>query len=191
MIKLKSLLVIILSSILISCVILLTILGLSLYMGWQESEASKLHKVRIAALNARGYEKYINITDLRAGHGKDGIYKSKYLLEGSIGNSGYRTVGSVEVEVDFLNASGEPIYTETVLPLKAVVMPRKTTIAALSRFTSGKEAPVLPGESHKFKHILSDQKNKSITSPIREKRYATNPNEWSGKFNHRITKIRF
>ncbi len=191
MIKLKSLLVIILSSIVICCVILLTIAGLSLHIKWLERESAKAHKSRLQAFNARAYGEYLKVGDIRARFGREGIYKNKCLLEGSLKNTGYRTIGSLEIEAVFLNASGEPIHVEKIFPLKSPEMPSKTTIAALSQLTSGKETPLLPGESHKFKHILSDQKNKSVTGPIRDKRYATNPNEWSGKLNHRITRIGF
>ena len=92
MIKLKSLIVILLSSILITSVILLTIFGLSLYIGWKEREATKLHEQRLTALNARLYNNFITIHDLHARYESEGIYKGKCLLEGTIKNSGYRTV---------------------------------------------------------------------------------------------------
>ena len=69
--KQKSVLVIILSSIVISVVILFTIFGLSLYLGWREGESAKLHKDEIALLNAKLYSQFINIHDLRAQYEKN------------------------------------------------------------------------------------------------------------------------
>lgn len=189
--KFKSILVIVLSSILISSVILLTIFGLSLFIRWEEGESAKLHKDKIAEINSKLYSGHVTIQEIKAKHGKNGIYKAKYLLEGSIRNNGYRTISSMKIVVEFLNSSGTVIYQEKISPLRSSIMPRKTTIAALSLLTSGKEVPILPGESLRFKHILSEQKNKAITSPIKRKKYATNPNEWSGKLNKKITRIRF
>ncbi len=191
MIKLKSLIVIIVSSILISLVILTTIFGLSLYTGYKEGESAKRHRVKIAQLNAKLYSPLIIIEGLRAKYENKGIYKDKCLLEGTIKNDGYRTVSSVKIKVRFLSASGEAIYTEEFLPLKTPMVPRKTTIAAISLFTSGRERPLMPGKSLKFKRLLDEQKNKDIISPIKNRRYATNPNEWSGKFDYEITEIRF
>lgn len=191
MIKLKSIIVIILSSILISSAILLTIFGLSLYLGWKETESCRLHRNRLALLNAKLYSQFVDIRDLQAKYEKDGIYKGRCLIEGTIRNNGYRTISSVKLNVEFLNASGNAIHNENFLPLKSSVLPRTTTIAALSLFTSGKELPLFPGESIRFKHVLSEQKDKDIVSPIKHKKYATNPDEWSGKFNYKIASVKF
>jgi len=189
--KLKSILVIALSSILISAVILLTIVALSLFINYKENESARRHNESLASLNARLYGRYVTVRDIRAKYEKRGIHKGKCLLEGLIKNNGYRTLSSVELKVDFLNASGYSIHTERLHPLAASIMPRKTTIAALSLITSGREVPILPGKSLRFTHVLSEQKDKNIVSPIKNRRYATNPKEWSGDFNHRITRIRF
>ncbi len=189
--KLKSIIVIILSSILISSAILLTILGLSFYHGWKEKESVRQHKEGFARLNARIYNQHIDIQHLEAKYEKEGMYKSKCLLEGVIKNNGYRTVSSVNLSIEFLNAAGDIIYVENFFPLKEPIMPRRRTIAALSLFTSGKELPLLPSGSLRFKRVLSEQKNKDLTSPIKYKRYATNSGEWSGKFNHRVVGIKF
>lgn len=191
MIKLKSIIVIILSSILISSVIILTIFGLSLYTGWKERESAKYHRAELASLNARLYSQFIKIQKIQAKYEKKGVYKGRCLIEGTVKNNGYRTISSIKLKVELLNTSGDAIYTENVLPLKASVLPRATTIAALSLFTSGKELPLLPGKSLRFTHVLSEQKDKNIVSPIKHKKYATNPDEWSGKFNYKITGVRF
>lgn len=191
MIKLKSVIVIILSSILISSAILFTIFGLSVYTGWKENESSRLHRDKVASLNARLYGQYIEMRDLQARYDKAGIYKGRYYIEGVIKNNGYRTISSLRLNVHFLNAAGEAIYTEGVLPLRRSMLSPKTTIGTLSLFTSGKETPLVPGESVHFMHLLSEQKDKDITSPVKHKRYATNPDEWAGKFNCRITAVRF
>jgi len=64
MIKLKSIIVIILSSIVISAVILLTIFGISLYTGWKENESARIHRERIFRLNAADYGRYVKILNL-------------------------------------------------------------------------------------------------------------------------------
>jgi hypothetical protein len=170
---------------------LLTIFGLSLFIGWTERESTRLHKDRLAQLNSKLYNQNISTHEIQAKFEKKGIYKGKCVLEGSIKNNGYRTISSIELSVDFFNNSGGVIHTEKIHPLKASIMPRKTTIAALSVFMSGKEVPITPGESLRFKHVLSEQKDKDIVSPIKNKKYATNPNEWSGKLKQRITRIKF
>jgi hypothetical protein len=191
MIKLKSVLVIILSSLVIGAVILSTIIGLSLYLGWKEKEASAAHSEKMAELNVKLYGEHVLVQDVKAKYDKDGLHKGKCFLEGSIKNSGFRTISSLELCVEFLNESGEVMHSERLLPLKTSELPHRTTIAAISYFISGRENPVLPGKSMRFKHVMSDQKNKSVISPIKNKRYATNPNEWAGKLKHEITKIRF
>ena len=100
-------------------------------------------------------------------------------------------ISSLELAVEFLDDSGGVVHLEDFFPLKGSAPARATTIAALSLFTSGRESPLLQNESFRFKHILSEQRDKDIISPIRHKKYATNPNEWSGKFNHRIRAIKF
>lgn len=189
--KLKSILVIILSSLVISAVILMTIFGLSLFIGWKEKKAAKIHNETLSALNAKRYSQYLSVQDIQPKFKKIGLYKDECVLEGSLKNNGYRTITSVELSVRFLNNSGDVIHTERVYPLKASIMPRKTTIAALSLFTSGKEVPVLPGESIKFQHVLSEQKDKDIISPIKNNRYGTNPKEWSGKLDQAIARVKF
>ncbi|NQT06768.1 MAG: hypothetical protein HQ575_04425 [Candidatus Omnitrophica bacterium] len=191
MIKFKSLIVIILSSILISLVILLTILGLSLFIGWKEGESARRHMDIVSQQNAQSYGQLISIHNLQAVQENKGPHEGKYLLQGTIKNSGYRTVSSVSLLVDFLNSGGDTVYNENLLPLKAPAMPRTATIAALSLFTSGKESPLLPGKNTRFKCVLNEQRNKDVVSPIKSKRFATNPNEWSGKFDYRVTKVKF
>lgn len=191
MIKPKSIVVIVLSSILISAVILLTISGQSLYLGWKEKESARLHRNKLALLNAILYGGLIEVEGLQAKYDNEGLHKGKCSVEGTIKNKGYRTVTSIKIAIEFLNRSGNNIYTERLYPLKNPILAKRRTIAALSLFTSGKEAALAPNEHLRFKHILGEQKEKSIISPIKYKRYATNPNEWSGKFNYRITEVRF
>lgn len=189
--KFKSILVIILSSIVISCVILLTIFGLSLYIKWNEGESARIHEDNIASLNAKGYVRHISVHDLQARYEKKGIYKEKCLIEGIVKNTGYRTISSLELNVAFLNASEDVIHRERIYPLKERVVPKKTTIAALSLLTSRRESPVMPGDNFRFQHVISSKKDKDIISPIKRKKYATNPNEWSGKFSYSISRVRF
>lgn len=191
MIKFKSLIVIILSSVLISSAILLTIFGLSLYISWKEMESTRIHEDLLAFLDSKLYGEYVAIHDIQAKYDEKDMYKGKCLIEGSIKNNGYRTITSLEFAVEFFNSSGEIIHTERILPLRSAIMPRKTTIAALSLLISGKEQPLSPGKTQRFRHVFGDQKNKSITSPIKNNKFATNPNEWSGRIDHRITRVKF
>lgn len=191
MIKHKSLIVIILSSVLISAAILLTIIGISLYNGWSQGESARMHMARVSELNADLYGDNLQVQDLKAEYGRKGMHKGRCLIKGLIKNNGYRTVSSIEMALELTNASGAPVHIERFSPLKTSTLPRAATIAAVSLFTSGKESPLLPGESVRFVHVLSEQKKKSVVSPIKNKRYATNPNEWAGKFNYRIDRIRF
>lgn len=191
MIKLKSLLVILVSSVLISAVLVLTILSSSFYLSWKENNTRRAHAAIIAELNADLYGPFVNIFDLQAKVGRTSIYKGKYLIEGVIKNAGFRTIGSVVLEVNFLNAARQVIHTEEFWPLGSSPPPAETSIAALSVFMSGKELPLAPGQSLRFKHVLSSQKDKDVVSPIKHKRYATNPNEWSGKFDYKIAKVKF
>ena len=191
MIKPKSVIVIVLSSILISAVILLTIFGLSFYIGWKERESGRVHKDRMSEINAKMYAQYINLTGLEANYGNKNFGKDKHLLEGTVENTGYRTLTSLKIKVSFLNASGEVIHTEILHPLKTPAPSAVSTIADLALFTSGKETPMMPRSAVKFVHIMEEQREKNIVSPIKDKKYATNPNEWSGKFRNDITNIRF
>lgn len=190
MMKPKSIIVIIFSSLLISAVILLTILALSVYVGWKDKEAVVLHRERMAMLNAKFYGPFIAIEGLKAEYGKKDI-KDKFVLEGIVKNTGLRTVTSLKIEVGFLNRNKDIIYVERFYPLKVSLPPLTKTIAALSLFTSGKERVLLPNEGVRFTQVLTEQKDKDIISPIKYKRYATNANEWSGEFKTDITRIKF
>jgi hypothetical protein len=142
-------------------------------------------------LNADLYRQFVNVYDLEARLETEGLHKGKSLIEGAVRNNGYRTVSSVRLMVEFLDSSDNAIHAEYILPLRTSILPRTKTIATLSLFTSGKEVPLLPGESARFKHALSEQKDKDVISPIKNRRYGTNPNEWSGRFRHKITGIKF
>jgi len=191
MIKLKSFLVILLSSLVISLALILTLVVSSLHLSWKEKGVARSHAVEISKLNTEFYGQFINIFDLQAKKGKKNIYKEKYLLEGVIKNAGFRTVGSITLKVDFLNAARQVIHTEVFKPLASSPPPSKTNIAALSIFMSGKELPLAPDKSLRFKHVLSCQKNKNVISPIKYQRFATNPNEWSGKLDYKVSMIKF
>ena len=191
MIKLKSIIVILFSSLVISAALVITIIGSSLHLSWREKEAAKLHSRKISGLNAKLYGQHINIFDLQAKRGRISIYKEKFLIEGIIKNTGFRTVSSITLRADFLNAAHQAIHTEIFKPLGSTPLPSKTSLAALPIFVSGKELPLAPGQSMRFKHILSCQKDKNVVSPIKYKKYATNPNEWSGKFDYQIIMVKF
>jgi len=191
MIKPKSIIVIFISSFVISLVLVLTIAGLSLYLGWKEKDSERIHSVEIDKLNASLYEKFIDVSDLKAKKGKEGIFKDNYIIEGLVKNNGFRTVSSISLEIDFLNASREAIHTETFKPLQSAVPSSKLSIGSLFILTSGKELPLARGQSMRFKHILSCQKKKDVVSPIKNNRFATNPNEWSGRFSNRVNMIKF
>ena len=87
MIKLKSIIVILFSSLVISAALVITIIGSSLHLSWREKEAAKLHSRKISGLNAKLYGQHINIFDLQAKRGRISIYKEKFLIEGIIKNT--------------------------------------------------------------------------------------------------------
>ena len=129
MIKLKSIIVILLSSLLISAVILLTILGLSVYAGWKEGESARRHRESVAALNAKHYDQLIKVDDLEPAFERDGPYKGRCTVSGLIKNAGYRTLRSVRLRLKFLNDTGSVIHKEYIFPLKASVPARVRSTA--------------------------------------------------------------
>lgn len=114
--KQKSLLIVIISSLVIASVLALTIFGFYAYLEGKEKKIKRNYRLAIYDVNAQLFEKYIAI-NLKATIDQEGISKNKPVIEGTIKNTSDKKIYSLKMKIAFCNPEGEVVYADTLYPV--------------------------------------------------------------------------
>jgi len=118
MIKRKSLIVIFMSSLLISLVLVVTLLGTYLYLTIKEDDNQTKYRESLYEFNARLYEKYVYVTSVVLKIGTKERFRNKPIIEGRISNKSNKTIVSIQLVASLTDKNGRTIYEESFLPLR-------------------------------------------------------------------------
>ena len=108
--KKKSVIVAIVSGLVVSIVLILTLVGYSVYLEVKNEESRISYGYALAKISARVYGKYVEITGLTAKIEKSGVLRDKVVLEGTVKNNGERELFEIIAKIKFLDRDGAVIY---------------------------------------------------------------------------------
>jgi len=116
-IKKKSILVIILSSITVAIVLVATLFGFHFYLNWEEAKNRAEYNRSVYELNAKMFSKYITISSLFLGASDDDDHADKAVIEGHIKNNSDKKIISMKLRIAIVDKDNRVLYAESLYPL--------------------------------------------------------------------------
>lgn len=139
--------VIVVSSVIICSVFALTLFGFYAYLQWKEEGMRIRYKAAICDIDTHLFEKYVLI-NLRAKIAKNGIYKDKPVVEGTIKNISNKQIYSLELKITFYDSQRRVIYQDSFYPISSSF---ETSLTDIGDNTKNL---ILEGDSSSFTHQL-------------------------------------
>jgi hypothetical protein len=192
-IKPKSLIVVILSSVVISSVLIFTLIGYYMYIELKERDVEKACSDSIKKMQARIFSKHIEISQLSCEMGTSGPLKGKAVISGVVKNSSGRRLASIVIKVKFLDTEGASMYEVMSQPLEPTF-----GLDQLGSLTRAYLAPsqrnfLEPNSSRAFKRIIPNcpQEILRTLAPSRKgKKSATKRrSQWSGQLTAEVMSV--
>lgn len=191
-IKKKSLIVALVSSLVICLVLVVNLAGYLIYLELKDDELGKAYRVLLQKVNAKVYSKHIEIARLGTSFDRMGALSGKVVLEGIVRNDGYKDITDLLIKVKFLDKDGAILYEVIFHPQEPSLGFSSLTQASISRLTDPSISVIKPESSLLFKRILTDCP-KEILSELK-KNIGPGPGpagRWSGKFDYEILSVTF
>ncbi|OGW75791.1 MAG: hypothetical protein A2Z72_05245 [Omnitrophica bacterium RBG_13_46_9] len=150
-IKLRSILVITVSSLIIASVLALTIFGFYAYLEWKEENGRGNYRRALYELSGNLFSKYILI-NLKARIDKEGIFKNRPVIEGTIKNTSSKKIYSLKLKIVFSDTQRHVVYVDTFYPIGLEF----DSLANIGEIAKETKNFLLEGDSISFKHRLKN-----------------------------------
>jgi len=192
MLKKKSLILTLISSIVICLVLVVNLAGYLIYLELKDDELTKIYKAKLQKINAKVYSKYIEIARLGAGFNVTGPLSGKAALEGIIRNDGYRDITDMLIKVRFLDKDGAALYEVTFHPMEpslgsyGVFAP-----APISHPADSLASIIRPESSLPFKKILANCPEEILSELRAGTGSSGGRGRWAGKLDYEILAVNF
>lgn len=182
-IKRKSLIVGLVSSIIVALVLVMTLIGYFVYLEFKNGELASVYEELLGRAKARVYSRYLEVFALDARIENTGALKGKPIIEGAITNKGSRQVIDLIMKISFLDRDSASIYEFMVHPQEPALSGlgfNRGSIDRLYNYPQPKDA-LKPGQTLKFKHVITGCPTE-IFLELREGEKPTKSfGRWSGK----------
>ncbi len=191
-IKKKSLLVALVSSVLISMVLVTTIVAYLLYIEMRDRNFRSSYDAAMKKASARAYAKQIEFFRLKAVTGEEGPLKGRLLVEGVLINNGNRAISDMLVRIKFRDTDGAVIYEVVFHPQEPTLGISILAHVPIPSLSEPQRVPIDPGNRLIFKRVLTDCP-REIAMAIREGgvRRAGTGRAWSGTLEPEILSMEF
>lgn len=187
--KKKSLIVALVSGFILSCVLILTLLGYSAYTEIKSEESKIYYRYMLGRLNARIYEKHIEVSGLTAKTEDAGALKGRNVAAGTFKNAGDKDVSEILMKIKFFDRDGAVIYETTFDPrepaLGSGAIPQ-VEIPYISKHTG---IITKKGSSAPFKKILDNCPPEIASSINSLSGFSKDRGIWSGKLGFELVSI--
>jgi len=191
-IKKKSLIVAIVSSLVISIVLVMTVISFLLYTEMQTRNFLAYYEDAIRKTSAKTYAKQIDFFRLKAVIGRDGAFRGRPMVEGVLINNGNRVISDMLVKIKFRDIDGAVIYEVVFHPQEPALGISILGQVPIPYLTEPQRISVDPGNRLAFKRILSDCP-KEIVSALKEgeSQKAAENKGWTGTLEPEILSMEF
>jgi len=191
LIKRKSLIVGLVSSVVIALVLIMTLAGYFIYLELKSMEFSRIYQELLERAKAKVYSRHLDIFGLDARIENTGALKGKPIIEGAITNKGTREIANLVVKLNFLDRDSASIYELTTRPQEPALGSAVFTRVSIPRLYSYARPidPLKPGQTLKFKTIITGCPTE-IFVELREGEKPTKSfGRWSGKLTCEIVSL--
>jgi len=190
-IKRKSLIVGLVSSIVIALALIMTLVGYFFYLEFKSGEFGRVYQELLERTKAKVYSKHLDIFGLDARIENTGALKGKPIIEGAITNKGSREIINLVVKLNFLDKDSASIYEITAHPQEPALGSTIFTHVPVSRVYSYAHPidSLKPGQTLKFKKIITSCPTE-IFVELREGEKPTKSfGRWSGKLTSEVISL--
>ena len=175
-IKRKSMIVGLVSSVVIALVLIMTLIGYFIYLEFKSREFDRVYQELLEKTKAKVYSRHLDIFGLDARIENTGALKGKPIIEGAITNKGSRKIINLVIKLSFLDRDSASIYELTAHPQEPALGSAVFTHVMISASDLLK-----PGETLKFKKIIANCPTE-IFVELREGEKPTKSfGRWAGK----------
>lgn len=192
LIKKKSLIVALISSVVIALVLVVNLAGYLIYLELKDDELARLYRMGLRKINAKVYSKHIEIARLGAGFDATGPLSGDAVIEGIIRNDGYRDITDLFIKVKFLDRDGAALYEVAFHPMEPSLGYYGVFAPGSISYPADSSASVIkPESSLPFKKILADCP-KEILSELKANTGSPSTRlRWAGKLDYEILSVNF
>ena len=191
LIKRKSLIVGLVSSVIIALVLIMTLVGYFFYLEFKSREFGRIYQELLEKAKAKVYSKHLDVFGLDARIENTGALKGKPVIEGAITNKGSREIVNLVLKLSFLDKDSASIYEFTAHPqepaLGSAVFTRATT-PRLAGYTHPVDS-LKPGETLKFKRIITNCPTEIFVELREGEKPAKSFGRWSGKLTSEVISL--
>ncbi len=188
-IKAKSLIVSVISSLVIAAVLVLTLVGYLVYIEFKGEEFRRIYEAQLQKISARVYGKYIDIQRLNAKIEDSGALKGKPVVEGVLINKGRRPLANILIKVKFLDTDGTVIYDTVFRPQEPALAVSTTPLDIIPYLSGHGKTYLRPADSFPFKVLLFNCPGE-IWIALKEKAgHAKTARRWRGKLAFEILAV--
>jgi len=177
------------SGFVLSCVLILTLIGYVVYAELKNGESKISYRRALGTFNAKIYGKYIDVSGLSARVGDSGALKGKEIVEGTLKNLGEKQVCGLLIKIKFLDRDGAVIYESLIDPMRPALGYGGIPQVTIPYISSRSEACIPKGTALPFKMVLSNCPDE-ITSAIRGSAgFTKDRGRWSGKIGYELASV--
>lgn len=189
--KRKSLIVALISSLVVSLVLVVNLAGYLIYLELKDDELSKAYRSSLQKVSAKVYSKYIEIARLGAGFDRMGPLSGNAVLEGIVRNYGYRDITDLLIKVKFLDKDGAVLYEIIFRPQEPPLGTSGLTRVSIPHMTDPSMSAIKPESSLPFKKILTDCPKEILSELKKNTGTSALGGRWSGRFDYEILSVNF
>lgn len=191
LIKRKSLIVGLVSSIIIALVLIMTLVGYFIYLELKSREFGRVYQELLERAKAKVYSKHLEIFGLDARIENTGALKGKPIIEGAITNKGTREIANLVIKLSFLDKDSASIYELVAQPQEPALNSTAFVRTSMPRIYSYSHpiSSLKPGQTLKFKKIIANCPTE-IFVELREGEKPTKSfGRWSGKLTSEVISL--
>ena len=190
-IKRKSLIVGLVSSIVIALVLIMTLVGYFIYLEFKSREFSRIYQELLEKAKAKVYTSHLDIFGLDARIENTGALKGKPIIEGAITNKGSREIVNLVLKLSFLDRDSASIYEITAHPQEPALSSGAFTHVSTSRIYSNAHPidTLKPGQTLKFKKIITNCPTEIFVELKEGEKPTKSFGRWSGKLTSEVISL--
>ena len=183
LVKRKSLIVALVSSLVIALVLVMTVVGYFVYLEFRAKEFKSYYLELLGKAKAGVYSKYIDISNLDARIENNGPLKGKPIVEGIVTNKGIRKIYDLAIKIDFLDKDKAMIYDLVLKPQEPSLGGNAISNVSLPYLYTAPKNILKPNEQIVFKKIITN----CPTEVFVELREGQSPKKTFGKWSGKLT----
>ena len=190
-IKRKSLIVGLVSSVVIALVLVMTLIGYFVYLEFRSGEFGRVYQELLEKAKAKVYSRHLDIFGLDARIENTGALKGKPIIECAITNTGSREIVNLVIKLNFMDRDSASIYEITAHPQEPALGSAVFAHASISHMYSYAHPidSLKPGQTLKFKSIIASCPTE-IFVELREGEKPTKSfGRWSGKLTSEVISL--